>query len=349
MRIVQGWADLQHEAGVVLTIGVFDGVHLGHQTLIREAVRHARARQWLAAVVTFYPHPRSIVAPESSWGYLCSLEERLERIGDLGPELLMVVRFTPELRATSAEAFIEELVQHVPLRELSVGADFSLGEGKRGDLAVLEALGERHGFAVRPAPQVCLDGRVVSSTRIRELIQAGDVAEAARWLGRLFSLRGSVVAGRGQGRALGFPTANLSLHPRQILPADGVYAARARCAPATPCPGPFPALAYVGRRPTFGPAERVVEVHLLDFQGELVGHELRAEFVARLRPDQRFDSVEELVAQMGRDAARARGMLDGSPSRLPGTAAGFTAVGVGAELCLAAALGAAAAPGSAHP
>jgi len=250
------------------------------------------------------------VAPDSSWGYLCSLEERIERIAELGPALLMVLRFTPELRDTPADDFVGELVQHVPLRELYVGADFSLGQGRHGDQAALTALGERHGFVVRPAAPVCLDGRVVSSTRIRELIQAGEVGEAARWLGRHFSLRGNVVAGRGQGRALGFPTANLSLHPRQLLPADGVYAARARCAPATPCPGPFQALAYVGRRPTFGPSERVVEVHLLDFAGELVGYELRAEFVERLRPDQRFGSVGELVAQMERDKAGARSLLD---------------------------------------
>jgi riboflavin kinase/FMN adenylyltransferase len=310
MRAIQGWADLQNEPGVVLTIGVFDGVHLGHQALIREAVRHAHARGWLPVVLTFHPHPRSVVAPESPWGYLCSLEERLERIADLGPELLMVLRFTPELRATTAEDFIGELVRHVPLRELFIGADFSLGAGKRGDLAALEVLGKRHRFAVRPAPQVCLDGRVVSSTRIRELIQDGDVAEAARWLGRPFSLRGNVKPGNGQGRKLGFPTANLALHPRQILPADGVYAARARCGPATPCPGPFRALAYVGRRPTFDLTERVVEVHLLDFQGELVGYELRAEFVERLRPDRRFGSVEELVAQMEKDRDRARSIFN---------------------------------------
>ena len=306
MRIVQGWADLEHEAGVVLTIGVFDGVHLGHQALIRETVRCARDRGWPAAALTFHPHPRSVVAPESSWGYLCSLEERLERIAALGLDLLMVLRFTPELRATPAADFIGELVRHVPLRELFVGADFSLGEGKRGDMPTLAALGERHGFTVRPAPQVCLDGRVVSSTRIRELIQAGAVAEAARWLGRPFALRGNVVTGQGQGRQLGFPTANLSLHPRQLLPAEGVYAARARFAATTPCPGPFAALAYVGRRPTFGLTERVVEVHLLDFQGELVGYELRAELLEHLRPDRRFGSVEELVAQMQRDATAAR-------------------------------------------
>ena len=310
MDIVQGWAELQNEAGVVLTIGVFDGVHLGHQALIRAAVERARALQSLAVVMTFHPHPRSVVAPDSSWGYLCSLEERLQRIGELGPDLMMVLRFTPELRTTPAEGFVAELVRHVRLRELFVGADFRLGEGKRGDVVVLNSLGERYGFVVRPAPQVCLDGQVVSSTRIRELIQTGQVAEAGRWLGRPFSLRGTVVPGRGQGRALGFPTANLSLHPRQLLPADGVYAARARCSHTTPCPGPFPALAYVGQRPTFGLTERVVEVHLLDFSGDLLGYELRAEFVEQLRPDQRFASVPELVAQMERDKARVQGMLN---------------------------------------
>jgi riboflavin kinase/FMN adenylyltransferase len=315
MDIVQGWADL-HEAGVVLTIGVFDGVHLGHQALIRGVVQQARALGGLAVVLTFHPHPRSVVAPESSWGYLCSLEERIARIAELGPDLLMVLRFTAELAATSAEDFVVELLRHTPLHTLYVGTDFSLGRGKQGDVAVLEALGKRHGFAVRPAPQVCLDGQAVSSTRIRELVQAGQVREASRWLGRSFSLRGEVVGGTGRGRELGFPTANLHLHPRQVLPADGVYAARvglprAVCTPANAGKGnpPRPALAYVGRRPTFGENERVAEVHLLDFCGDLVGYELRAEFVERLRPERRFASVAELIAQMQRDAARARSML----------------------------------------
>ena len=309
MRVVQGWNELPAETGVVLTIGVFDGVHLGHQALICQAVQRARAADAQAAVLTFYPHPRSVVAPESSWGYLCSLEERLERIAELGIDLGVVVRFTPELQATSAEDFIAGLMQHLRLVELTVGTDFSLGAGKRGDVALLRALGQRYGFFVRPAPQVCLGDQVVSSTRIRELIQSGQVGEAGRWLGRPFSLRGDVMTGQGQGRKLGYPTANLSLHPRQILPADGVYAVRARFHSATPWPGPFLALGYVGRRPTFGPSERVVEVHLLDFSGELVGCELRAEFIERLRPDQRFASVEELIAQMGRDALRAREIL----------------------------------------
>lgn len=307
MRTVQGWADIDDDAGVVLAIGVFDGVHLGHQSLLRQTVERARAQGARAAALTFHPHPRSVVAPDSSWGYLCSLEERIERIAELGLDLLMVLRFTPELAATPAAAFIAELLRHVRLRELSVGADFRLGQGKEGDIALLEALGREHGFAVRPAPQVCLEGQVVSSTRIRELVQAGEVAVAARWLGRPFSLRGDVIVGHGRGRKLGFPTANLALHPRQILPADGVYAARAHLRP--PVGRPLPALAYVGRRPTFDLQERVVEVHLLDFSGELGGRELRTEFIAHLRPDRRFANADELIAQMDLDAARAREIL----------------------------------------
>lgn len=309
MDVVQGWVDLPDKAGVVLTIGVFDGVHLGHQALIRKVVQRAGTLGVRSVVLTFHPHPRSVVAPDSSWGYLCSLEERLARIAELGPDLLLVLRFTPELAATSAEDFIGEMLRHLRLRELYVGADFSLGEGKRGDVALLNVLGQRYGFVVQPAPQVCLEDQVVSSTRIRELIQSGQVAEAGRYLGRAFCLRGDVVTGYGQGSKLGFPTANLSLHPRQILPADGVYAGRARFPPATSRPGPFPALVYVGRRPTFGATERVVEVHLLDFQGDLLGYELRAEFLERLRADQRFADVQELVAQMQRDAVRAREIL----------------------------------------
>lgn len=307
MRTVQGWADIEGGTGIVLAIGVFDGVHLGHQSLLRQTVERARAQGAQAAALTFHPHPRSVVAPDSSWGYLCSLEERIERIAESGLDLLMVLRFTPELAATPAVAFIRELLQHMRLRELSVGADFRLGQGKQGDIALLQALGQEHGFVVRPAPPVCLEGQVVSSTRIRELIQAGEVAAAARWLGRPFSLRGDVIVGHGRGHKLGFPTANLALHPRQILPADGVYAAWAHLRPTVG--RPRPALAYVGRRPTFDLEERVVEVHLLDFSGELGGHELRAEFIAHLRPDRRFGNTEALVAQMRRDAAQAREVL----------------------------------------
>jgi len=309
MEVVQGWADLRGDAAAVLTIGVFDGVHLGHQALIRGVVQRAHALRGPAVVLTFHPHPRSVVAPESRWGYLCSLEERIARIAELGPDLLMIVRFTPEMAATSAESFVGELLRHVPLLELHVGSDFVLGRDRQGDVATLQALGERQGFVVRSVPPVCLEGQLVSSTRIRELVQAGLVHEAARWLGRAFSLRGEVVPGEGRGHRLGFPTANLHLHPRQLLPADGVYAVRVRLPPGGPWPSPRAGLAYVGRRPTFGMEGRVVEVHLLEFSGELLGNELRAEFVQRLRPDRAFPGPEALVAQMQQDTAQAREIL----------------------------------------
>lgn len=323
MDIVQGWTDLPAEPGVVLTIGVFDGVHLGHQALIRGVVERALELGCRPVVLTFHPHPRSVVAPDSNWGYLCSLEERLARIAELGPSLLIVLRFTSELAAMPAQAFVSEMLRRMPLRELHVGDDFALGRGKEGDVAVLQALGRCHGFAVRPAPTICVDGQAVRSTRIRELVQAGAVAEAARLLGRFFSLRGAVIAGRGVGNRLGFPTANLHLHARQVLPADGVYAVwgrlsssfwEARLQPhllhgAHP---PLPGLAYVGRRPTFGPGQRQVEVHLLDFSADLLGHELRAEFVECLRHDQAFAGSAELAAQIGIDVGRARAILGGT-------------------------------------
>lgn len=331
MEVVHGWDDLVHReayavqypppddkgrsdtrfdpGGVVLTIGVFDGVHLGHQSLIRGVVQRAWEMEAGATILTFHPHPRSVVAPDSRWGYLCSLEERIARIAELGPDRLLVLPFTPQLAATSAEMFVEEMLQHLPLRELDVGADFSLGQGGRGDLALLRQLGERWSFTVRSIPPVCLEGCVVSSTRIRRMVQLGDVRAAARCLGRPFSLRGSVVSGAGRGAPLGFPTANLHLHARQILPADGVYAARAQLPAMVGQATPLPALAYVGRRPTFPDRERVVEAHLLDFSGGLLGYELRVELLLKLRPDQAFDSAEALVAQMERDAARARQLL----------------------------------------
>jgi riboflavin kinase/FMN adenylyltransferase len=308
MEVIQGWTKLAIP-GAVATIGVFDGVHLGHQVLIRGVAERARALDLRSVAITFHPHPRSVVAPELPWEYICSLEERIARISELGVDLLIVLRFSPELAATPAEEFVARLVDHVPLRELHVGSGFVLGRGREGNVARLAALGHRWGFTVHTVPPVCLDGRPVSSTQIRQLVQAGRVDEAQRWLGRPFSLRGEVVAGEGRGRLLGFPTANLHLHPRQLLPADGVYAVRVRLPAVASCLELQPALAYVGRRPTFGPGERVVELHLLDFQGDLLGYELRADFVRRLRPDRAFPNAEALARQMAQDAAAARALL----------------------------------------
>lgn len=308
MEVIQGWTKLAIP-GAVATIGVFDGVHLGHQVLIRGVAERARALDLRSVAITFHPHPRSVVAPELPWEYICSLEERIARISELGVDLLIVLRFSPELAATPAEEFVARLVDHVPLRELHVGSGFVLGRGREGNVARLAALGHRWGFTVHTVPPVCLDGRPVSSTQIRQLVQAGRVDEAQRWLGRPFSLRGEVVAGEGRGRLLGFPTANLHLHPRQLLPADGVYAVRVRLPAVASCLELQPALAYVGRRPTFGPGERVIELHLLDFQGDLLGYELRADFVRRLRPDRAFPNAEALARQMAQDAAAARALL----------------------------------------
>ncbi|MGC8874723.1 MAG: bifunctional riboflavin kinase/FAD synthetase [Chloroflexia bacterium] len=315
MEVVQGWERLAIP-GAVATIGVFDGVHLGHQVLIRGVVERARRLDVRAVAVTFHPHPRSIVAPHLPWEYICSLEERIARIADLGVDLLMILRFTPELAATSAEQFVADLIAHVPLRELHVGSGFVLGHAREGNLARLQALGQAWGFSVHAVSPVCVDGRPVSSTRIRELVQAGRVEEAERWLGRPFSLRGEVVAGEGRGRRLGFPTANLHLHPRQLLPGDGVYAVRVRFPAAAAQPDLYAGLAYVGRRPTFGGGERGVEVYLLEFNGSLLGYELRADFLRRLRPDRKFESTEALAEQMARDVEAARALL-GQMTRQP--------------------------------
>ncbi len=308
MEVVQGWTTLPSSVEVAMTIGVFDGVHLGHQALVRQVVRQAEALHGQAVVMTFYPHPRSVLVPDSPWAYLCSLEERIERIAELGPDLLLVMPFTAEFADTPAESFIEQVVQSMRLRDLYVGIDSCLGRGGQGDVPMVAALGERLGFRVHAFPPVEVDGQVVSSTRIRELVQSGQVAEVVRWLGRPFCLRGQVVPGYGQGRLLGFPTANLRLDPRQILPADGVYAVMAQL-PHNGA-GSFPGLGYIGRRPTFGTTERVAEVHLFDFSADLVGHELRAEFREQLRPDRKFAGVEELMEQMRRDEEKARKVLD---------------------------------------
>ncbi len=316
MRVEQGWVDLSREAGVVLTIGIFDGVHLGHRRLISGVVRQARARGWCSLVLTFHPHPRAVLAPDRWEGYLCPLEERVSQIASLGPDRMLILRFSAELAAMPAAEFLEELLRHVPVRELHVGFDFALGRGREGDVHLLRRWGKERGLVVRPVPPVRLQGQIVSSTRIRELVRQGQMQEAARRLGRPFALAGQVIPGAGRGRELGFPTANLRLDPRQVLPADGVYAVRVYLPAALqevyqPGRGPLSGMAYVGRRPTFGPGERGVEVHLFDFAADLLGCDLRVEFVECLRPDRTFPGPEALVSQMHRDAGHARELLSG--------------------------------------
>ena len=291
----------------VVTIGVFDGVHKGHQATIGHTVARARELGLQSVVVTFDPHPAEVVRPGSHPTVLTEPARKAELIEALGADVLCVVPFTPEFSRLSAEAFVHDvLVEHLHAAQVVVGDNFRFGHRAAGDVALLERLGRTFGFAVEGAPLVAEAGTVFSSTYIRSCVDAGDVGAAAAALGRPHRLEGVVVRGDQRGRELGFPTANLLCHRYAAVPADGIYAAwmiprgqRQRLAAAV----------SIGTNPTFSGRERRVEAYVLDFDGDLYGERLALDFVAHLRGQVRFDSVEPLVAQIAEDVERTRRAL----------------------------------------
>jgi riboflavin kinase/FMN adenylyltransferase len=289
---------------VVLTIGRFDGVHLGHQLLVRTAVERAQKLGFTSAVLTWEPHPNAVIRPDQPLHLLTNLEERIELIGALGPDLLVVAPFTRETMSTSAAVYMRHICVALPLRELWVGSDFAMGYKREGDIPRLMEIGRDLGYAVGTVNREDANGETISSSRVRQLLRAGDVEGVQPLLGRPFGLRGVVVEGDRRGRTIGFPTANLVIDAIHVLPADGVYACVVYLDGA-----PLPAVTNVGLRPTFNSTSRTVEAHLLDWEGDIYGHSLRIEFLHRLRGEQKFNGVAELVAQISRDAARARELL----------------------------------------
>jgi riboflavin kinase/FMN adenylyltransferase len=273
-----------------LAVGEFDGVHVGHREVIRGA----------DTVLTFEPHPRTVVSPDSAPKLLTSLETKADLIAGLGVEELVVIPFDGARAAQSAEAFIEaELVERLDARSVSVGENFRFGHRARGDAALLQ---RQDAFATRVAELVELEGEIVSSTHIRGLVTAGDVATAARFLGAPFTMRGLVAHGDKRGRTLGFPTANLVPDAKLVVPDHGIYACRAEVNGAT-----HVAAVNVGVRPTFTTGRGLlVEAYLLDFDADIYDRPLRLEFLDRLRGERRFDSIDALIEQMTRDVDETR-------------------------------------------
>lgn len=296
-----------------VTIGAYDGVHVGHRALLRDLCDRAEPAGLSVVVVTFDRHPAYVVRPESAPRQLTSLEQKLELLADCGVDRTVVVPFDEERANETAEDFVKEvLVDRLTARLVVVGQDFHFGHGRKGNVALLRELGARWGFEVVGVGLTDDGTEPVSSTRIRALLAAGDVEEAARLLGRPHEVRGPVVRGDGRGGPeLGFPTANLEIPVDIALPADGVYAGHFRRADGSV----HPAAINVGRRPTFyepGTAPVLVEAYLLHFDDDLYGEASRVCFAHRLRDEQRFDSVEDLIAQMHRDVAEAERMLAGA-------------------------------------
>lgn len=289
-----------------VAIGVFDGVHRGHRAVLGDMVRTARDDGLVPAVLTFDPHPRAVVAPDRAPKLLTTVPQRVGLLGSLGVEVVAVADFDEDLRRLSPEAFASDLlVGALGASSVTIGADFRFGMGRAGDAAGLVDLGDRLGFEVTVVALVGGDDPV-SSSRIRALLAAGEVAEAAEALGRAHEVAGLVVHGDGRGATIGVPTANIDLPPMLAVPGRGVYAVMASADGAVWMPG----VANIGVRPTFdGEAERL-EVHLLDTDVDLYGRTLRVRFIARIRDEMRFDGVDALVAQIRGDIDVARALLD---------------------------------------
>lgn len=311
MRVTYGWEGIvAPEAG--FTIGAFDGVHLGHQALIRWMVAETRSRDWQPWALTFEPLPRQALHPTPN-AALSSLEERLGYLAELGLVGTAVLPFDAALAQMTAEAFVQRLIEQWGLRGLWLGPDFTLGRGGEGDVAYLRALGAARGFEVHVFTESVLwEGAPVRSSRIRQALRAGEVTEAWGCLGRPYRLTGSVVRGDQRGRTLGFPTANLDLAAERLRPANGVYICEAHLPH-----GNFAALTNVGTRPTFNNRPPTVEAYLLDFSADIYGETLRLDFLERLRPEEKFPSAAALIRQMKQDEAAARAWLaEPQPGRL---------------------------------
>jgi len=304
MQILRSISELNQLSGpLFLAIGVFDGVHLGHQAVISTSARHAKDAGGTPVVVTFDPHPAKVLRPQDAPHLLTATKHKIALIRDLGVAHLLVLHFDPQFAATPPDDFVRQLVTHAkPLREICVGHEWSFGKGRAGNLALLKQLGTTYHFDVVGVPAVTLNGEVVSSTAIRRAVADGALIKATQMLGREYTILGTVKAGEKLGRKLGFPTANLSAHSEQFPP-NGVYVAEARIAGAL-----YRGVANLGYRPTVsaGEPERLLEVHLFDLHKDIYGEDVEVRFLRYLRPEQKFENVDALAAQIARDVAEAR-------------------------------------------
>jgi riboflavin kinase/FMN adenylyltransferase len=314
--MVRRWYDLDEVPSdwgrSVVTIGVFDGVHLGHQRIVARAAELAHARGLRSVIITFDPHPDEVVRPGTHPPLLSSPKRRADLLSGLGADAVIVLPFTLELSRMSPDEFVQSiLVERLHAAIVIVGENFRFGHRARGDVALLKELGEKYDFTAEGVPLVA-DGETISSTVIRERLAQGDVEAAAESLGRPHRVEGVVVRGHQRGRALGFPTANLESLPFTAIPADGVYAGWLVC-DSDRYPGfRWPAAISIGTNPTFEGEERTVEAYALDRDDlDLYGEHMAVDFVARIRDTLRFDSIDALVAEMRHDVDRARQIIKG--------------------------------------
>jgi len=315
--------------GAVLTLGNFDGVHLGHQRIIRKVVERAKVLKCASAVFTFEPHPLKVVSPGASPPLIASPEEKIELIASLGPDVLILAKFTKGFAEKHPREFVDEFIVPMDVKEVWVGHDFSFGKGKAGTVTHLKSLGTELGFKVNMIPACKKGGHIVSSSRIRALVKSGEVKKAAGLLGRDFSIKGAVVKGKRAGISIGFPTANIKVRS-ELVPGRGVYAAYVtvenlskkslsrdkttnKMANKTASGKTYCAAVNVGHAPTLGAVPLCVEAHLLDFRGNIYGKTIVVEFVKRLRDEMSFASKEALVKGIEKDVSTVRKTLMRSP------------------------------------
>jgi riboflavin kinase / FMN adenylyltransferase len=305
MIVARGLDHYQSRSYPVLAIGNFDGLHRGHVALLRQVVATAAEHGGTPTVLTFDPHPITVLAPGTPLRLLTNQNDKLTGFEAVGIQQVLVLAFDKSFASLTPEEFVFKILRDaMAIREVFVGEHFAFGAKRSGRLADLTALSARAGFRVQPVPPFLVHGDIVSSTRIRSLLQAGDVAGAARFLGRHYQLEGVVVRGEGRGQDLGWPTANLHLPAHRAIPADGVYAALTVWSGRV-----VESVAYIGTRPTFGSGERLLEVSLLDSEVSLYGESIAVRFVDRVRDDAVFRTAEELSARIDLDVVRARESL----------------------------------------
>jgi riboflavin kinase/FMN adenylyltransferase len=289
-----------------VTIGAFDGIHIGHRRILDEVVMLAKGLGVRGVVVTFDPHPLAVLQPDEAPSILTSPDEKRQLIEETGMDDLVLLRFSPKLACQSAEWFVKNtLLKKLNMRRLVIGYDFRFGRDRQGDALYLESLGEAEGFGVDTVPPVNFRDHPVSSTRVRTALVRGDVESAARMLGRQYSFKGSVIRGEGRGAGLSYPTANIDPgDPNKILPAKGVYAVTTRVGGTD-----RPAVLYIGTKPTFSGRSSTIEAHIMGMEGNLYGKSIEVAFAGRLRDEIRFENDADLRKAIAGDVSRAKGLL----------------------------------------
>lgn len=310
MPVEEELATFSPERDTLLTVGIFDGVHLGHKYLASKLLEEARQKNLLSGAVTFRQHPEELLSPRIRLTFLTDIEERINLLKKEGIDVIIPLSFTAELAQLSARQFASLLQKHLRMRGLVIGSDFALGKGRGGDTNTLQKLGKDMNFSVTVVPPLVINGEVVSSTAIRKTLADGDMRKVCELAGRPFSLQGKVVTGAGRGAGLGFPTANLDISSEHALPPDGVYASWVHIDGKA-----YQSMANIGKCPTFDGGERTVEAYIVDYRGDLYGQELKIDIIARLRDEKKFDTVDELKEQMAEDVRQGRAILDSTDGK----------------------------------